>query len=170
MGSAIYYFRNPVAPEPNHPPRFGSAIVIWADGKILLEHRSDNFKWGLVSGDIRSDETFAACAVRKTLSETGIGISAKQLHEMKLYDDPSRIVSFVEGNVYRVVSMAYYVDLFAIPETVPNEKSIELRWVDPRELDQYEIILTHQDILEDFLKMKCGIEYKFSRTIWKQSN
>lgn len=167
MPTALYYLHDPFAPAPNHSPRFGAAVVIMADGKVLLEHRKDNFQWGIVSGDIRNTETFRHCAIRKTIEETGIHLKSSQLRDLKLFDDPSRIVSFLEGNIYRVVSVGFYADLFAIPETQCGDDSLELRWVDPLELDQYQIISTHAEILEEFFIRK-KIEYKLSMNIFRR--
>ena len=163
--SAIYYFHDPSAPKPNKPARAGAAVVIYADGKILLGHRKDNYEWGVVTGDLHDDETFAACAVRRTFSETGIVLKERQLQTLKLFDNPGRIVSFDDGNIYRMIHMGYFVELFLIPETVCSDASLELRFVDPADLGCYTITAAHQEVLEEFLKRK-GINASVSRTIW----
>ncbi|MBR4161963.1 MAG: NUDIX domain-containing protein [Solobacterium sp.] len=166
MPTALYYLHDPFAPEPNKAPRLGSAVVIMADGKILLEHRKDNFHWGIVSGDIHNAESFRHCAIRTAIEETGIHLKNEQLHELKLFDDPTRIVSYLEGNIYRMISVGFYADLFAIPETVCGDESLELRWVDPMELDRYHIIPTHIEILEEFFrktKKSCKLDLNIFR-------
>lgn len=163
MPAALYYIHDPFAPKPNRPSRFGSAVVINAKGRILLEHRKDSFRWGIVSGDIRDTETFQTCALRRTIEETGIHLKYEDLHLLKLFDDPSRIVSFHEGNIYRIVHLAYYAELKEIPETVCGDTSIELQWVDPGDLKDYEIIVTHQDILETYFKER-HICYAMNKT------
>ena len=154
MATALYYYHDSLAPEPNRKPRFGIGVVIEADGKILLEHRQDNFMWGIVSGDIHADETFRQCAVRKTMDETGIHLTEWQLHDIRLFDDPTRIVSFAEGNIYRIVSMAYFADLFTAPETVCGDESIELCWVPIEEMYRYDIVAVHRDILEEYFRIR----------------
>lgn len=166
MPTALYYLHDPFAPEPNNPPRFSAAVVITADGKVLLEHRKDNFQWGIVSGNIHNDETFEECAVRRTLQETGIALTESQLHELRMFDDPGRIVSYLEGNIYRVIHLAYYAELFTRPETVCGEESLELRWVDWEDLRNYSIVLTHQDILEEYCRLRrirCTIRSRVYR-------
>lgn len=167
MPLARYYVHNPFAPQPNQPPRFGTAVVIEAEGKILLEQRKDTFRWGIVTGDIRNTETFRQCAIRRTIVETGIHLKDSQLHEIRMFDDPSRIVSFIEGNIYRLIHIAFYAELDTIPETVCGKQSIELRWVDIKDLADYELVVTHQEILEEYLLMK-GSPYKAVRQPWKQ--
>ncbi|MDD6725859.1 MAG: NUDIX domain-containing protein [Lactimicrobium massiliense] len=154
MPTALYYLHDPFAPDPNCPTRFGSALVICAKGKILLEQRADNFRWGIVSGDLHDTETFRDCAIRQAIKETGIHLYHDQLNELKVFDDPSRIVSFLDGNIYRIVSFAFFTDLDEIPETTVGKGSIELRWVDPQDLPDYQFAITHQEILEYYLLKK----------------
>ncbi len=166
MATALYYLHDSLAPEPNRKPRFGVGVVISADHKVLLEHRQDNFMWGIVSGDIHADETFRQCAARKTFDETGIHVSEAQLRDLRMFDDPTRIVSFVEGNIYRIVSMGYYVDLFTAPETVCGDESIELCWVPIEELYRYDIVAVHRDILEEYCRMK-GYQVRLKSRIYQ---
>lgn len=105
MPTALYYRHDPFAPKPNQPTRFGSAVVVSCKGQILLEHRKDNFRWGVISGDIHDTESFLDCAIRRTIEETGIHLKSSHVHVLQLFDDPSRIVSFLDGNIYRVVHM-----------------------------------------------------------------
>lgn len=154
MPTALYFMHDPFAPKPNKPSRFGSAVIIMYHGQILLEHRKDNFRWGIVSGDIRDTETFKNCAIRRTIEETSIHLQNEQIHELGLFDDPSRIVSYLDGNIYRVVHMAYYAELDTLPKTIPSKHSIELKWVDPLELEDYPIVVTHQELLERYFALK----------------
>ena len=167
MPVARYYVHNPFAPQPNQPPRLGTAVVIVADGKVLLEQRRDSFKWGIVTGDLRTTETFRQCAIRRTVEETSIHIKDSDLHQIRMFDDPSRIVSFIEGNIYRLIHIAYYVELDEIPETACGKQSVELRWVDMKDLLDYEMVVTHQEILEEYLQLK-GSPYTCIAQPWKQ--
>lgn len=167
MPAALYFMHDPLAPQPNKPSRFGSAVVICCNGEILLEHRKDNFRWGVVSGDIKDTETFKDCAVRRTIEETGIHLKHNQLEDLGLFDNPSRIVSFFDGNIYRVVHLAYFVELDQKPKTVPSHQSIELKWVDPLELSDYDIVITHQEILEKYFKDNV-IQHSMKRSFREQ--
>ncbi len=167
MPAALYYMHDPFAPKPNRPSRFGSAVVISCDGQILLEHRKDNFRWGIISGDIKDTETFQDCAIRRTIEETGIHLKNEQVHRLELFDDPTRIVSFLDGNIYRVVHMAYYAELNEFPTTEVSKHSIELKWIDPMELEDYEIVVTHQEILEEYFAQR-NIQHTMKRSIREQ--
>ncbi len=167
MPAALYYMHDPFAPKPNRPSRFGSAVVISCHGQILLEHRKDNFRWGIISGDIKDTETFQDCAIRRTIEETGIHLKNEQVHRLELFDDPTRIVSFLDGNIYRVVHMAYYAELNEFPTTEVSKHSIELKWIDPMELEDYDIVVTHQEILEEYFAKK-NIQHTMKRSIREQ--
>lgn len=164
MPCALYYMHDPFAPSPNQPSRFGSAVVITCKGQILLEHRKDNFRWGIVSGDIKDTETFKQCAMRRTIEETGIHLKEYEMSDLGLFDDPSRIVSFLDGNIYRVVHVAYEAQLKDFPETKISKHSIEMKWVDPMELEDYDIVVTHQEILEEYFE-KHNIENTMRKTV-----
>ncbi len=157
MPAALYYLHDPFAPDPNRPTRFGSALVIEAEGKILLQQRKDSFQWGLVSGDMHNNETFKDCAIRKCITETNIRLFHEDIRELKVFDDPTRIVSYIDGNIYRVVSFAYAAELDKIPVSTAGKDVITLRWVEPADLKDYNLIVTHREILDYYLETK-GIE------------
>lgn len=148
MPAATYYVHDPYAPKPNGPAKFGSAIVIISEEKVLLANRKDNFRWGIISGDLKDTETFRQCAIRRTIEETGIHLKNEELHELKLFDDPSRVVSTHDGQIRRLVDLAYYVLLDQIPQTKCGSSCIELKWVLPSDLNKYEITVTHGEILQ----------------------
>lgn len=150
MPPALYYLHDPKAPTPNRPARFGSAVIIMCNGQVLLEKRKDSCHWGIVSGDIHEDETFAQCAVRRTLEETGIHIPSQRLFQFRMFDDPSRIVWFPDGNIYRIVHVAFHITLDKMPQMKVGKTSYELKFVDPLELDDFDLSPVNADILKAF--------------------
>ena len=100
--------------------------------------------------------------IRRTIEETGIHLKSSHVHVLQLFDDPSRIVSFLDGNIYRVVHMAYNSQIDEFPDTKVSKHSIELKWVDPMELEDYDIVVTHQEILEQYF-----IKYNIPNTLKK---
>lgn len=158
MPVALYYLHDPYAPDPNCPVRFGSAVMIMAKGKILLEQRSDNYKWGIVSGDIHNNETFRDCAIRQTSKETDITLCDDDLTHSYIFDDPSRIVSFPDGNIYRIVSVGYFAELDEIPEVHIGKGSSDICWVDPEELSDYNLMVIHKEIIKHYLKTVKGLD------------
>ena len=152
MPPALYYFQSSNAPAPNRPARFGSAVIVMYNGQVLLEKRKDSCHWGIVSGDIHSEETFLACAVRRTKEETGIVIREGDLKDVGLFDDPTRIVCFSDGNIYRIVHIAYSVILEDKPELKVGHTSAELKFVDPVDLSDFDILPVNVDILKKFFR------------------
>ena len=49
-----------------------AGAVIEREGKILLQRRSDNGRWGLPGGLLELDETYAQAALREIREETGL--------------------------------------------------------------------------------------------------
>lgn len=154
MPPALYYLHDPKAPRPNRPIRFGSAVVIMYNGQILLEKRKDSCHWGIVSGDIHEEETFEDCAVRRTKEETGIVLDRNRVTVCGLYDDPSRIVCFPDGNIYRIVHMAYFAELDKNPVLQIGHTSLQLRFVDPSELEDFDISPVNADIIRECFRQK----------------
>ena len=58
--------------------------------------------------------------------------------------------------------MAYDSQIDAFPDTKVSKHSIELKWVDPMELEDYDIVVTHQEILEQYF-----IKYNIPNTLKK---
>lgn len=168
MPAATYYVHDPYAPRPNSPARFGSAVVIISEGKVLLEHRKDNFRWGIISGDIRDTETFRECAIRRTIEETGIHLKNEELHNLKLFDDPSRIVSAHDGTVRRLVHLSWYALLHHTPETECGDSCIELKWVKPEDLKDYDVTVTHSEILQEAFEVLQITDSTLSSSIYER--
>ena len=51
-----------------------ATTIIEKDGKILLQRRTDNGKWGLIGGLMEMNETFQETAIREVLEETGLEV------------------------------------------------------------------------------------------------
>ena len=51
-----------------------ATVVIQRDGKILLQRRSDNGKWGLIGSLLEMNETYEEAALREVREETGLEV------------------------------------------------------------------------------------------------
>ena len=51
-----------------------AGAIIEKDGKILLQRRTDNGKWGLIGGLLEMNETYQEAALREAREETGLEI------------------------------------------------------------------------------------------------
>ena len=150
MGPATFYYKNSNAPKPNKPNHIGATILINYDGKVLLESRKDSERWAFIGGGLFLNETLLECVKRETFEETGIILSDEDIEFCKLYDDPSIIIAYPDGNIIRSMMALYEVTLKKMPDLRCSEESVELRFFSKEELKNIKIVETHTPILEDY--------------------
>jgi len=150
MKQAKFYFQNPNAPKPNKPNHIGATILIYYDGKVLLESRKDSDRWAFIGGGLLINETLLECAKRETFEETGIVLLDEDIEFCKMYDDPSIIISYPDGNIIRNMMAVYKTTLKESPDLVCSEESRELRFFSKEELKSVNLVETHIPILEDY--------------------
>ena len=150
MGNAMFYYRDQSAPVPTQRPHAGMCAIVCCGDKILMEHRSDSDLWGLIGGGLEIGETLAEGMARELLEETGIALSADALRFFRLYDDPSRIVAFADGNVMQLLTAAYTVTLSQLPSLVCSEESTALGFFTRSEIETLPVAATHLHILQDY--------------------
>ena len=133
MGQATFYYKNSNAPKPNKPNHIGATILINYDGKVLLESRKDSERWAFIGGGLFLNETLLECVKRETFEETGIILSDEDIEFCKLYDDPSIIIAYPDGNIIRSMMALYEVTLKKMPDLRCSEESVELRFFSKEE-------------------------------------
>ena len=151
MKQAQFFYRNPNAPKPNRPNHIGTSVLIEHEERLLLEHRMDSDTWAVIGGGLRTDESLLDCALREVREETGLRLPGEALALYRIYDDPSRIASYPDGNVLRVITVVYRVQLKDCPALVCSGESRELRFFPKEELRGVKIAGTHIPILSDYL-------------------
>ena len=150
MRKATFYYKQLNAPVPNKPNHIGSTILIKYDGKVLLESRKDSDRWAFIGGGLFLNETLLECVKRETLEETGIILSDEDIKFCKLYDDPSIIIAYPDGNVIRSIMALYTTTLKKMPDLKCSEESTELKFFSREELKEIKIVETHTPILADY--------------------
>ena len=148
------FYRDPSAPAPNQPLRVGGLALIERNGALLLERRADDGTWGLVGGAVEVDESISETVRREVGEETGLAAGPIEL--FGVFSDPSRIVRYADGNVYRVLALVFRVEVDD-GEPSPSEESLELRFVPPDELDGLELTAAHRPIIERYLARPSGV-------------
>lgn len=79
----------------------GCGVIITNNGKILLQHRTDEDNWCIPGGVMELGETFEETAIRETYEETGLIVEG--LHLFGLYSGESCYVTYPNGDqVYSV--------------------------------------------------------------------
>lgn len=150
MGEAKFYYKHDNTPVPNQPTSMGVVALIEKDNKLLLEKRSDSSRWAIIGGAIKKDESLVDGLYREVNEETGLKISSYEL--FGTFSDPSRVIEFPDGNVKRIITIAYKVEVEPYSELICSEESLELKFLDSSELRSIAIAETHLPILEHYLK------------------
>ncbi|MGI8910665.1 MAG: NUDIX domain-containing protein [Rubrobacteraceae bacterium] len=146
---AEFFYQDPFAPPPNRPIGVGVLAIISRDGALLLERRSDCGRWGLVGGGIEAEESLETALRREVREETGLEITGQEL--FAVFPGPSRIVRYPDGNVVRLVTFVYEVEVEDFGTLRRSEESEELRFFRPEELRSLDVIETARPILEAYL-------------------
>ncbi|MBI9008658.1 MAG: NUDIX domain-containing protein [Tenericutes bacterium] len=150
MKETRFYYKDNSAPKPNKPNHIGTSIIIKYNNMILLEQRSDSNRWAIIGGGLKIKESLIDCAIRETLEETGINIAEDEIHFFKIYDDPSRIASYPDGNVLRVITVVYETVLDQLPDLICSSESKKNEFFSIDEIREIEIAETHKPIIEDY--------------------
>ena len=112
--------------------------LIERDGSLLLERRSDAPLWSLIAGMVHESETFADALAREGHEETGLTVTSYEL--FGTFSDPTRIVSYADGNVFRVASLVYSVGVAAFEDLSTSAESEQLRFFSMRELPTLDVL------------------------------
>ncbi|GGG18885.1 NUDIX hydrolase [Paenibacillus aceti] len=87
-----------------HPIIMVGACVILIDGegRLLLQHRTDNDLWGLPGGSMEPGEEMKEVAKRELFEE--VGLEAKELELLDIFSGPDLYYQYPHGDeVYNVV-------------------------------------------------------------------
>lgn len=153
MKNTQFYYKNVLAPKPNKPNHIGVSVIIQYDNKILLEHRVDSNRWAIIGGALNIDEDLVSCAIREVYEETGLSLDKNQLRFYKIYDDPSRIAHYPDGNVLRVITVVYYIRLLNCPILITSLESKELKFFSKDEIMHIKIAETHITIIQEYCNL-----------------
>lgn len=155
MAIVKFYRGDPNAPRTTQKTHLGANVLIVCEDKLLLEKRRDSDTWGMVGGGVKKTEEPIQAIVREVWEETGLKISAKKFQKLGVYDEPKRIAAYQDGSIWKMVVVAYLLELEQMPQIVTSSESKELRFFTREELKGIEIVVTHSDIVEDgFLNRK----------------
>jgi len=123
------YYRDPEAPKPNVPRRIGVTALIERDGKILVEHRADNIAdgWAFIGGGLGDGDSLLDALHREVKEETGFEIARATL--FGLFSDPTRIISYPDGNICSFVSIVFHVVPEGADEPSLSDESRGMRFV-----------------------------------------
>lgn len=124
--------------------------IVEKDGKILLQRRSDNNKWGLVGGLIEIDETYLQGALREIKEETGLDVKPKYF--LGIFHNHDMMWS--NGDKAHTIGAFYVFEIIGGHLTV-DEESFELKFFSKEEMPPL-FAEDHQKAVEAYYK---GIKY-----------
>jgi 8-oxo-dGTP diphosphatase len=106
-----------------------AAVVINAQGEVLLQRRSDNGEWGLPGGALDPGEEPADTAAREVLEETGVEVVPERL--VGVYSGPDHHFFYPNGDEVVVVSMVFACRPVSGQPRVNDDESFEVRYFAP---------------------------------------
>lgn len=125
-----------------------SALILDADGRILLTRRTDNGRWCLPGGAMDAGESVEECCVREVWEETGLHVRLLRL--VGLYSNPHRITCYADGNRWQTVTAHFLAE--AIGGTLGvSDETTEVGFFAPSDLANLDIIDPHRERLHEFL-------------------
>jgi 8-oxo-dGTP pyrophosphatase MutT (NUDIX family) len=131
------YFRDPAAPMPNVPRRVGVIALIERGEGVLVQRRADDGAWDFLGGNLDEQETVLDALRREVAEESGLAVVEARL--LGVFSDPTRIIEYPDGNVCRLLSLAFRVQVEPGVEPVRSEESLELRFVAKDELAELDL-------------------------------
>ena len=123
-----------------------AAIIINADGHVLLQRRSDNGLWGLPGGGVEIGESVSTAIVREVQEETGLTVEIERL--VGVYSDPRfQVVRYADGNVVHYINTLFVCRI--VGGTLQTcEETLDLQFFDPARLPG-DMLRTHRIRVED---------------------
>jgi 8-oxo-dGTP pyrophosphatase MutT (NUDIX family) len=89
---------------------------------------------------------------REVLEETGLVVTRCEL--FGTFTDPTRIISYADGNVVRVASFAYVVAVASFDGLRASHESEELRFFPRAELLALDVPATQRQVLEKLVSVE----------------
>ena len=111
-----------------------SAVIRNERGEILLQHRSDNGRWGIPGGVLDPAEDPAAGIIREVWEETGLHVVPEGL--IGVYGGPDHIETFPNGDTAAVTSICFACRITGGTLKTDDDESLDLRWFAPDALPE----------------------------------
>ena len=138
-----------------------ATTIIIQDGKILLQRRTDNGKWGLIGGLLEMNETYQEAALREAREETGLEVRLESF--LGIYHNHDMV--WGNGDCAHVVT-AFFTASIISGEPRVDEESFELRFFGMEELPE----LFAEDHIAALDAYTQGIRYPLLRENSYQSD
>ncbi|UUU36056.1 NUDIX domain-containing protein [Streptomyces sp. CA-210063] len=101
-----------------------TALVFDDEGRVLLNHRSDNGKWSLIGGIPEPGEQPAACAVREVFEETAVHCVPERIVLVQALDQ----VRYENGDVCQYMDTTFRCRAVGGEARVNDDESLDVGW------------------------------------------
>jgi len=108
-----------------------AGAVIFRDGKILFQRRTDNGKWGLIGGLVEMNETYEEAALREIREETGLAVKLDSF--LGIFHNHDMVWS--NGDAAHVISAMFTASIVSGEPRI-DEESYELRFFGKEEMPE----------------------------------
>lgn len=125
MSGYIMGLREIVGSRPLMMPA-AAVILSDKDGRILLQHRSDNDCWGLPGGSMEMGETFEDTARREASEETGLTVG--ELTLFCLHSGQEAFYEYPNGHQVYVTAAIFTSSDFSGEIRLDEDESLEVKW------------------------------------------
>ncbi len=129
---------------------FSSIILRDANGRILLQHRTDFDCWGLPGGVLEIDEDIETCARRELAEETGL--IAGDLGLVGVYTHPRYDFVYPNGDQVQQYTICFSGQTNGGRMRVDGFETSDQAFYEPAILDRLTIPLWYQDMIRDALR------------------
>jgi histidine triad (HIT) family protein len=113
---------------------FGASIIIYKDGKVLLQQRKDNKCWAYHGGRVELGESVEETAKRELFEETGL--TAYSLQLFGVYSGSELHYVYPDGNEVYIIDTVYLCNDFSGEPIFQKEECIDLQWFDISNIPQ----------------------------------
>ena len=104
----------------------GGSVIVYKEGKVLLQRRADNGCWSYHGGAVELGEKVEDAAARELFEETGLRANALRLYGV--FSGEGYKYTYPNGDVVHIIDHVYICEDFTgEPHTDGNEVSV-LRW------------------------------------------
>ncbi len=110
----------------------GAGVIVVKDGKILLQKRADDGKWGLHGGSVDIDESVEEAAKRELFEETGL--IAESLELFGVFSGPDMHHVYPNGDEVSNVDIVFICREFSGEMRMQKSEVLELKYFVPNEL------------------------------------
>lgn len=140
------YYDDPDAPQVNSVVPAVTAFVQDPAGRILMERRTDNGRWGLPGGTHQAGESITETVVREVAEETGLRVEVDRM--VGIYTDPKRVIAFSDGEVRQEFSMCFAAHVVG-GKLAASTESLAVEWIARERLDRLDIAPTTRARIAD---------------------